>query len=107
MLVEVGGELERVVSTLFSCFWLTFENHPPATRWWHTPLIQHSGGRGRLISVFEASLVYRWRSWLAKAIQRNPAFEKQTKTNSTKPKQKIQPTHLRGVDSIPPSERPR
>jgi hypothetical protein len=41
--------------------------------WWRTPLIpQHSGGRGRQISEFEASLVYRVSSSTARAIQRNP-----------------------------------
>jgi hypothetical protein len=30
------------------------------------------GGRGRRISEFEASLVYRVSSWTARAIQRNP-----------------------------------
>ena len=40
--------------------------------WWHTPLIQHSGGRVRRISEFEASLVYKVSSRIARAIQRNP-----------------------------------
>jgi hypothetical protein len=34
------------------------------------------GGRGRLISEFEASLVYRVSSRTAKATQRNPVSEK-------------------------------
>jgi hypothetical protein len=33
---------------------------------------QHLGGRGRWISEFEASLVYRVSSRAARAIQRNP-----------------------------------
>jgi hypothetical protein len=33
---------------------------------------QHSGGRGRQISEFEASLVYRVSFRTARAIQRNP-----------------------------------
>jgi hypothetical protein len=37
---------------------------------------QHSGGRGRQISEFEASLVYRVRSRTAKATQRNPVSKK-------------------------------
>jgi hypothetical protein len=41
--------------------------------WWRTPLIsQHLGGRGRRISEFEASLVYKVSSRTARAIQRNP-----------------------------------
>jgi hypothetical protein len=34
------------------------------------------GGRGRRISEFEASLVYRVSSRTARAIQRNPVWEK-------------------------------
>jgi hypothetical protein len=33
---------------------------------------QHSGGRGRQISEFEASLVYKVSSRTARAIKRNP-----------------------------------
>jgi hypothetical protein len=40
------------------------------------------GGRGRWISEFEASLVYRVSSRTARAIQRNPVSE--TKQNKTK-----------------------
>jgi hypothetical protein len=40
------------------------------------------GGKGRWISEFEASLVYRVSSRTARAIQRNPISKnKQTKTN--------------------------
>jgi hypothetical protein len=35
------------------------------------------GGRGRPISEFEASLVYRVSSRTARAIQRNPVWEKE------------------------------
>jgi hypothetical protein len=39
--------------------------------WWHTPLIPaHNKGRGRWISEFEASLVYKVSSRTARAIQR-------------------------------------
>jgi hypothetical protein len=38
------------------------------------------GGRGRWISEFEASLVYRVSSRTARAIQRNPVSKKQNKT---------------------------
>jgi hypothetical protein len=44
---------------------------------------QHSGGRGRWISEFEASLVYKVSSRTARATQRNPVSE-----NKTKQKQK-------------------
>jgi hypothetical protein len=41
------------------------------------------GGRGKLISEFKASLVYRVSSRTARAIQRNPVSNK-TKQNKTK-----------------------
>jgi hypothetical protein len=41
------------------------------------------GGRGRRISEFEASLVYKVSSRTARAIQRNPVSKK-TKQNKTK-----------------------
>ena len=45
------------------------------------------GGRGRQISEFEASLVYRVSSRTARAIQRNPVSKKTNKqTNKTKQK---------------------
>jgi hypothetical protein len=53
--------------------------------WWHTP--QHSGGRGRQISEFEASLVYRVSSRTARATQRNPVSKKTNKTKQNKTKQ--------------------
>jgi hypothetical protein len=40
---------------------------------------QHLGGRGRQISEFEASLVYRVSSRTARATQRNPVSEKTNK----------------------------
>jgi hypothetical protein len=42
------------------------------------------GGRGRQISEFEASLVYRVSSRTAKATQRNPVLIKQTNKQKTK-----------------------
>jgi hypothetical protein len=43
------------------------------------------GGRGRQISEFEASLLYRVSFRTARAIQRNPVSKKtKTKTNKTK-----------------------
>jgi hypothetical protein len=43
--------------------------------------LQHSGGRGRRISEFEDSLVYKVSSRTARAIQRNPVLKK-TKTKT-------------------------
>jgi hypothetical protein len=40
------------------------------------------GGRGRWISEFEASLVYRVSSRTARAIQRNPVWKKQKKVRN-------------------------
>jgi hypothetical protein len=45
------------------------------------------GSRGRQISEFEASLVYKVSSWTARAIQRNPVSKK-TKNKNQKPKKK-------------------
>jgi hypothetical protein len=42
------------------------------------------GGRGRRISEFEASLVYRVSSRTTRAIQRNPVSKKQKQKNKTK-----------------------
>jgi hypothetical protein len=41
------------------------------------------GGRGRWISEFEASLVYKVNSRTARAIQRNPVWEKQKQKQKT------------------------
>jgi hypothetical protein len=46
-----------------------------ARQWWCTPLIPALGGRGRRISEFEASLVYRVSSRTARATQRNPVLK--------------------------------
>jgi hypothetical protein len=43
---------------------------------------QHLGGRGRRISEFKASLVYRVSSGTARATMRNPVWK--TKQNKTK-----------------------
>jgi hypothetical protein len=49
-------------------------------------------GRGRRISEFEASLVYKVNSRTARAIQRNPVSKKQNKqTNKQKTKKKLFP----------------
>jgi hypothetical protein len=42
------------------------------------------GGRGRWISEFKASLVYRLSSRAARATQRNPVSKKKKKTKQTK-----------------------
>jgi hypothetical protein len=46
------------------------------------------GGRGRQISEFEASLVYRVSSRTARTTQRNPDSKKQNKTKKTTTKKK-------------------
>jgi hypothetical protein len=45
------------------------------------------GGRGRQISEFEASLVYKVSSRTARAIQRNPVSKKKNPKTKTKTKQ--------------------
>jgi hypothetical protein len=47
----------------------------------------HSGGRGRRISEFEASLVYKVSSRIARAIQRNPVSKNQEKKKRKKRKE--------------------
>jgi hypothetical protein len=44
------------------------------------------GGRGRWISEFEASLVYRVSSRTARATQRNPVSKNKAKQQQQKPK---------------------
>jgi uncharacterized protein (DUF2252 family) len=44
------------------------------------------GGRDRWISEFEASLIYRVSSRIARAIQRNPVSKKQTNKNNNNKK---------------------
>jgi hypothetical protein len=48
---------------------------------------KHLEGRGRQISEFKASLVYRVSPKAARATQRNPVLKNQTKPNQTKPNQ--------------------
>jgi hypothetical protein len=45
---------------------------------------QHLGGRGRQISEFEASLVYKMSSRIARATQRNPVSKNQKKKKKRK-----------------------
>jgi hypothetical protein len=49
------------------------------------------GGRGRQISEFEASLVYRVSSRTARATQRNPVQKTKPKQNKNKNKNKTKP----------------
>jgi hypothetical protein len=61
------------------------------------------GGRGRQISEFEASLVYRVSSRTAKATQRNPVLKKQNKTKQKKQKQKTNnPPPKKKTQKLPP-----
>jgi hypothetical protein len=59
------------------------------------------GGRGRRISEFEASLVYRVSSRTARAIQRNPVSKKQTNKKPNKNKNKKQKHQAIDVISYP------
>jgi hypothetical protein len=45
--------------------------------WWHKPLTQHLRGRGRWISEFETSLVYRVSSRITRVTQRNHVAKNQ------------------------------
>jgi hypothetical protein len=49
---------------------------------------QHLGGRGRRISEFEASLVYKVSSRTARAIQRNPVSKNQNHKKEKKKKKR-------------------
>jgi hypothetical protein len=51
------------------------------------------GGRGRWISEFKASLVYRVSSRTARATQRNPVWKKQKTNKQTKKKTKQKKSH--------------
>ena len=51
-----------------------------AGQWFCTPLSPALGGRGRQISEFEASLVYRVSFRTARATQRNHVSKKKAKT---------------------------
>jgi hypothetical protein len=62
------------------------------------------GGRGRQVSEFEASLVYKLSSRTARAIQRNPVSKnKNKKQNKKNPKNKnkqTKKTSLRRVSAM-------
>jgi hypothetical protein len=53
------------------------------------PLIPDSGGRGRQISEFEASLVYKVSSRTARATQRNPVSKNQKKKKKKNKKKNL------------------
>jgi hypothetical protein len=55
------------------------------------------GGRGRWISEFEASLVYKVSSRTARATQRNPVSKNKTKQNKTKKKTKTKTEKLKAI----------
>jgi hypothetical protein len=66
------------------------------------------GGRGRQISEFEASLVYKVSSRTARAIQRNPVSENQKQkinkqTNKKKTKPKPKPNQTKPKKTPPPT----
>jgi hypothetical protein len=62
------------------------------------------GGRGRQISEFKASLVYRVSSRIARAIQRNPVSKNKNKTKTKQKTQQQQKTKQTNKTSrvIPP-----
>jgi hypothetical protein len=108
--------MDKTMKTRLDLLPKSFLRTSRARQWWRTPLIpalgrqgqgegqrgrgaeaggrrqEEAGGRDRWISEFEASMVYRVRSRIAKAIQRNPVSKNQnqtqTKPNQTKTKQK-------------------
>jgi hypothetical protein len=53
------------------------------------PLVLHSGGRGRQISEFEASLVYKVSSRTARATQRNRVSKNQKKKKKEREREKF------------------
>jgi hypothetical protein len=52
-------------------------------------LMRGGGGRGRWISEFKASLVYRVNSRTARAIQRNPVSKKKKKKEKKRKKRNV------------------
>jgi hypothetical protein len=60
---------------------------------------QHSGGRGRQISEFEASLVFKVSSRTARAIQRNSVSKNQKKKRKEKKKRQGWKPHL-GIERV-------
>jgi hypothetical protein len=64
------------------------------------------GGRGRRISVFEASLVYRVSSKTARATQRNPVSKKPKQKKEKKEKLSLKPFLAMLFQSIPQGRYP-
>jgi hypothetical protein len=60
-----------------------------------------TGGRGRRISEFKASLVYKVSSRTARTIQRNPVSKNKTKQNKTKQNKTKQNKKETGTESYP------
>jgi hypothetical protein len=66
----------------------------PCGFYYYTTVVQleiragHSGGRGRWVSEFEASLVYKVSSRTARAIQRNPVLKNQKRKKKERKKEK-------------------
>jgi hypothetical protein len=59
------------------------------------------GGRGRQISEFEASLVYRVSSRTARATQRNPVSKKKKKKKNKNKKKKKKYSHKINATTAP------
>jgi hypothetical protein len=59
------------------------------------------GGRGRRISEFEASLVYRVSSRTARTIQRNPVLKKQNKKKREKESEREMAQWLGALAALP------
>jgi hypothetical protein len=81
-----------------------------AGQWWCTPLIPALEGRGRQISEFEASLVYRVSFRSARATQRNSVSEKKPNQPTNQPtkqtnKQKVIKKMGKNLDSARWEER--
>jgi hypothetical protein len=69
--------------------------HVEAGQWWHMPLIPELEGRGRQISEFKASLVYRVSFRTSKGTQRNPVSINKNKIKQNKKTKKQQQRKMR------------
>jgi hypothetical protein len=70
-----------------------------AGRWWHIHC-QHLRGRGRWISEFEASLVYKVSARTARATQRNPVSKTKQNKNKNKNKKQQQQKRKNGFSTL-------
>jgi hypothetical protein len=68
--------------------------------WWRTPLSQHLGGRGRWISEFEASLVYRVSSRTARRYREILPRKKTKQTNKQKGREAYSGSQSEGTQSV-------